>query len=159
MSLRLYGCESWTLTQDLEKLVQTFENKCYSRMVLVSCREHKTNEYLFGNRSFTLPNVISAYCQTSSVASYHGLAMSADMTRCRKPYFVKRRNVAVTEEDRANYGRTISSNGQASHCRRCCASHTTKMIELLVFLGEAVSPFDTRTVSVTKVDCAKTVRA
>ena len=31
--LLLYGCQSWTLTADLEGWVQTFENKCYRRML------------------------------------------------------------------------------------------------------------------------------
>ena len=33
----------------------------------------------------------------------------------------------VAEEDRVNHGRTASSNEQASHCRRCCASQTTEI--------------------------------
>ena len=31
----------------------------------------------------------------------------------------------VTEEGQVNQEGTLSRNGQASHCRRCCASQTT----------------------------------
>ena len=33
-------------TADLEKRIQGFENKCYRRMLGMSYREHKTNEYI-----------------------------------------------------------------------------------------------------------------
>ena len=42
-----YGCESRALTADLETLIQAFENKCYRRMLGMSYREHKTNEYVW----------------------------------------------------------------------------------------------------------------
>ena len=46
MSIILYGCESWMFTTDLERGIQAFENKCYRRMLGLSYREHKTNEYV-----------------------------------------------------------------------------------------------------------------
>jgi hypothetical protein len=47
LSVLLYGCESWTLTADLERRIQAFENKCFRRMLGISYREHKTNEYVW----------------------------------------------------------------------------------------------------------------
>ena len=47
LSCRCYGCESWTLTADLERRIQAFENKCYRSMLGISYREHKTNEYVW----------------------------------------------------------------------------------------------------------------
>ena len=41
------GRESWTLTADLEKRIQVLENKCYRRMLGISYREHKPNEYVW----------------------------------------------------------------------------------------------------------------
>ena len=35
--------------------------------------------------------------------------------------------IVVAEEDRVNHGGTTSRNGQASHCRRCCASQITEV--------------------------------
>ena len=44
--LLLCGCERWTLTADLERRMQAFEIKCYRRVLVVSQREHKANEYV-----------------------------------------------------------------------------------------------------------------
>ena len=46
ISIVLYGCESWTLMADSEKKVQAFENKSLRRLLGISWREHKTNEYV-----------------------------------------------------------------------------------------------------------------
>ena len=46
LSTLLYGCESWTLTADTERRIQSFENKCYRRMLHISYREHRTNDYV-----------------------------------------------------------------------------------------------------------------
>lgn len=46
LSTLLYGCESWTLTADTECRIQSFENKCYRRMLNISSREHRTNDYV-----------------------------------------------------------------------------------------------------------------
>ena len=46
LSVLLYGCESWTLTADLEKRIQAFETKCFHRMLHISWTERKTNEYV-----------------------------------------------------------------------------------------------------------------
>ena len=46
LSTLLYGCESWTLTADTERRIQSFENKCYRRMLHISYKEHRTNDYV-----------------------------------------------------------------------------------------------------------------
>ena len=46
-SMLLDGRESWTLTADLERRIQAFEDKCYRRMLGISYRENKTNEYVW----------------------------------------------------------------------------------------------------------------
>ena len=47
LSVLLYGCERWTLTADLERRIQAFENECYRRMLGISYREHKASEYVW----------------------------------------------------------------------------------------------------------------
>ena len=42
-------------------------------------------------------------------------------------YAVERFMVGVTEEDRANHGRTALRNGQVSRCRHCCALQTIEV--------------------------------
>ena len=44
LSILLYGCESCTLTADLERRTQALENKCYRRMLRISYEEHKMNQ-------------------------------------------------------------------------------------------------------------------
>lgn len=46
LSTLLYGCESWTLTADTERRIQSFENKYYRRMLHISYREHRTTDYV-----------------------------------------------------------------------------------------------------------------
>ena len=43
----LYGCETWTLHETLEKRINSFESKSYRRILGISYRERKTNDYLF----------------------------------------------------------------------------------------------------------------
>ena len=42
----IYGCESWTLNQQAEKKIEAFEQWTYRRMLQVSYREHRTNEWV-----------------------------------------------------------------------------------------------------------------
>ena len=44
ISIFLYACESWTLTAKLEKRTQTFEMRCYRRLLNISYKDHVTNE-------------------------------------------------------------------------------------------------------------------
>ena len=69
---------------------------------------------------------ILSYCQPSSVANYRGLTMSVDMTHCRNPYCNERWKVVAADEDLGNHWSTTSRNGQANHCRCCCALQTTE---------------------------------
>ena len=46
LSILLYGCETWTLRADTERRIQAFENKCFRKLLGISCIERKTNEYV-----------------------------------------------------------------------------------------------------------------
>ena len=46
VSILLYGCESWVLLADSERRIQAFETKCFRRLLRISYRERKTNEYV-----------------------------------------------------------------------------------------------------------------
>ena len=46
LSIALYGCESWTLSTELESRIQSFEMKCFRRLLGISWKEKKTNEYV-----------------------------------------------------------------------------------------------------------------
>ena len=46
VSILLYGCEAWTLHADTERRIQAFEYKCWRRLLKISYREHKTNDFV-----------------------------------------------------------------------------------------------------------------
>ena len=46
LSTLLYGCESWIMTAETTKRVQTFETKCFRRMLGISWSDRKTNDYV-----------------------------------------------------------------------------------------------------------------
>ena len=44
ISIFLNGCESWTLTAELEKRTQALEMTCYRRLLNISLKDHVTNK-------------------------------------------------------------------------------------------------------------------
>ena len=99
--------------EDLERRIGDFENKCYRRMIAYYAEKIKQTN-MYGNRSISSPDIRSFCCQSSSITSYHGLAMSAVMICCHK-------------EDSVNPGRIKIRTGLASRCRHCCASQMTEV--------------------------------
>ena len=43
-SIFLYACESWTLTAELQKRIQSMEMRCNRRILRISYKDHVTNE-------------------------------------------------------------------------------------------------------------------
>ena len=43
-SIFLYACESWTLTAELQRRIQTMELRCYRKILSISYKDHVTNE-------------------------------------------------------------------------------------------------------------------
>ena len=46
VSIHEYGCETWTLLVDDERRIQAFEMKCLRRLLGISYRDRKTNEFV-----------------------------------------------------------------------------------------------------------------
>ena len=46
-TILLCGCESWNVTEKIWKRVDAFEMKCYRRVLGLSWKEHKTNDYIW----------------------------------------------------------------------------------------------------------------
>ena len=46
VSILLYGCESWTMTAETSRRVQTFETKCFRRLLNIPWQAHETNTYV-----------------------------------------------------------------------------------------------------------------
>ena len=77
---------------------QAFENKCYRRMLGISKKEHKTNEYVWEQVTILIGRQEALL---SSVASNHGLARYVTI-RCRRSYYKEQWMVVVTEEELKN---------------------------------------------------------
>ena len=45
--IMLYGCETWTLTEAIERIIIAFGTKSYRHIHGISYREHKTNVFLY----------------------------------------------------------------------------------------------------------------
>ena len=43
-SIFLYACESWTLTEELQRRIQAIEMRCYRKIPRISYKDHVTNE-------------------------------------------------------------------------------------------------------------------
>ena len=46
LSIFLYACESWTLTAELEKKVNTMEMRCFRNLLGISYKDHITSRYV-----------------------------------------------------------------------------------------------------------------
>ena len=44
MSIFLYACETWTITADIERRIQTLEMRYYRKLLDILYRDHITNE-------------------------------------------------------------------------------------------------------------------
>ena len=42
----LYGCETWTLNAKITKRTEAFDIKCLRRVLMISWKEKKTNEFV-----------------------------------------------------------------------------------------------------------------
>ena len=40
----LYACESWTLTEELQRRIQAMEMRCYCKILYISYKDHVANE-------------------------------------------------------------------------------------------------------------------
>ena len=45
-NIATYGCETWTMTNAVSKLIDSFEMKCYRRILRVKWTDHRTNEWI-----------------------------------------------------------------------------------------------------------------
>ena len=43
-SIALYGCQSWTLSKEMEKRIESFEFKCYRHILQIPYTAHVANE-------------------------------------------------------------------------------------------------------------------
>ena len=44
MSILLRGCESWSVTADIERRISAIQMKCYRRLLRISYKDHMRNK-------------------------------------------------------------------------------------------------------------------
>jgi hypothetical protein len=83
MSILLYGYESWAITPETTRRVQSFETKCFRRVLGISWRNKRTNDLLWsqitslaGSQEPLLIHIRGGNC--------HGLETSRATTQCPK---------------------------------------------------------------------------
>ena len=69
VSIYLYTCESWTLTAELEKIMQAFKMKCYQRLLNISYKDHVTNQEVCSK----IQAAIGAYVEILAPGKKHKL--------------------------------------------------------------------------------------
>ena len=127
MSVVLYGFESWTLTADLERRIQAFENKCFRRMLGISYREHKTNEYVWQEVSILAgPQELLLSIVKRRKLSWFGHVCRHDTLP--KIILETLWTEDVAEVDRVYRGRTTSGSGRASGYHHCSALQMTGVV-------------------------------
>ena len=79
----LYGCETWTLTEDLERKIIAFEKKSCRHVVGIEYREHNTNVFVYITVYITVEEIVGETEYTITTIkrrklSYFGHAMKHD---------------------------------------------------------------------------------
>ena len=77
VSIFLYGCEAWTLQKETERRIQAFETKCLRKLLGISYREHKTNEYVLT----TVRNLVGPQQPLLATVKRRKLAWFGHLTR------------------------------------------------------------------------------
>ena len=110
MSIFLYACETWTLTAETERKIQTVEMRSFRRLLGISYREHITNEEVRSR----IRQAIGPYKELfDHWSSCSGMGTLQDLRAL--PRHFSRALCKVGEEgaDKENDGKITSVSGQA----------------------------------------------
>ena len=107
-SILLYGCESWTLLAETERRIQAFENKCLRKLLNISYKEHKTNEYVWDtvNAMAGPQEPLLAIVKRRKLTWYGHITRHDSLCKTVLQGTIE----AATREDHATAGQTTSRN-------------------------------------------------
>ena len=79
LSILYYGCESWTISALSIKKQQGFENKSHRKLLRITYKEMKTNEY---NKDVMISLLVhmNQYYSPAAEENYNGTVIQLDMT-------------------------------------------------------------------------------
>ena len=108
-SIFLYACESWTLTEELQRRMQAMEMRCYRKILRISYKDHFTNEVVRAK----IQQAIGPHEELMTIVKRHKLQWYWSCLPFTKS---GQNHLERWEEDKADRGRgrkTTSGNGQA----------------------------------------------
>ena len=111
VSIFLYACESWTLTAEIERRIQSLEMGCYRRLLNISYKEHVTNEEV-RNR---IQNATGVHDDLLTMVKERKLRWYGHISRSSGMAKTKLRgqwNEQEGEEDRRRHRKITSRNGR-----------------------------------------------
>ena len=111
-SIFLYACESWTLTAELQRRIQAMETRCYRKILLISYKDHVTNEEVYAKSQ----QAIGPHEDLLTIAKRRKLQWYGHVSRSSgwpKPSCKAQRKGQEDKADKGRGGKTALGNGQA----------------------------------------------
>ena len=110
--IHLYACESWTLTAELQRRIQTMEMRCYHKIRHISYKDHVTNKEVHAKIQQTIgPHEdILTIVKRCKLQWYGHVSCSLGLAKTILQSTVKGKE---DKADRERVWKTTSGNGQA----------------------------------------------
>ena len=112
ISIFLYACETWTLTAELQKRIQSMEMRCYRRLMGISYTQHVTNEEVRQKISQAIgPHDDLLSIVIKRKLRWYGHTVSPDPRALQRPSCKTLYKVAEDKEEKRKDGKITSENG------------------------------------------------
>ena len=110
-SIFLYTCESWTLTEELQRRIQAMEMRCYRKILHISYKDHVTNEEVRAKIQHAIKSHkdLLTIGKRRKLQRYGHVSRSSNLAKTILQGTVKGEDKA----DRGRGGKITSGNGQA----------------------------------------------
>ena len=111
-SIFLYACESWTLTAELQRLIQAMEMRCYHKMLCISYKDHVINKEVHAKiqQAIGPHEDLLTIVKRCKLQWYGHVSCPSGLV---KPSYKAQWKGEEDKADRGNGGKTTSRNGQA----------------------------------------------
>ncbi|KAK3889695.1 hypothetical protein Pcinc_006261 [Petrolisthes cinctipes] len=111
LSVFLYGCETWTLTVELQRKIQVTEMKCYRKILNIRYSDRIRNEEIrqMVERSMGPQQDFLTMVKKRKLRWYSHISRSDGMAKLS---YRGQSEESAAEEDRGKDGKTTFENGQ-----------------------------------------------
>ncbi|KAK3881878.1 hypothetical protein Pcinc_013719 [Petrolisthes cinctipes] len=115
LSIFLYACETWTLTAELQRRIQTLEMRCYRTILGISYLSHISNDQVLT----TIQQHIGPYDDLLTIVKERKLRWYGHVRMVLQKQFSRGQwREGGGGEDRGRSGATTSRSGQRKHSRK-----------------------------------------